>query len=171
MHALLEELLQILEQELASYRCLHEMMQEARALIIACRAEELAEQTALQEQLQAALRDLDRTRAARVAALGARLGLPSEEHTTSALAAHLPEPYAGRMRALSAEMGALLARIHRVNDDNRFHLFNACAFLEASLRIIAAARAPRNAGLYGRRGMVTQGGGRQAATVSVNRQA
>lgn len=171
MHAWLEELLHILEQELAAYRCLHDLLLGAQQLIIECRSEELAAQTVLQERLQMGLRDLDRERVARVTALAERLGLPAEEHTAVGLAGHLAQPYAGRMRAHAAELGVLLEKIHRINDDNRFHLYNACAFLEASLRIIAAARAPRHPGLYGRAGMVMQGGGRQAATVSVNRKA
>ncbi len=170
MHALLEELLQILDQELEAYHRLHAMLETVQQLIIECRAEALGEQVAFQEELKAYLTLLDAERAARVDMLGERLGLPTEARTTSGLAAHLEEPYGSRVRAVAAKLRPLLERIRTLNEENRFHLAASCAFMETSLRILAAARAPRTAKLYGRGGCL-RGDERRGAAVTVNRTA
>lgn len=171
LHALLEELLQIMELELVSYRRLHELLQAAQQLIVSCQAETLAERLVDQEQILVSLHDLDRHRAARVEAIAERLGLPAEEHTTTGLAAHLAPAYAERMRGMARELLPMVEAIQRTNDDNRFLLRNSCAFLEATVKEIARLRAPRTAGLYGRGGHMKTNEQHLASALSINRQA
>lgn len=170
MHALLEELLRILEQELASYRCLRELLQVAQRLIIACDSEELARQMGVQEELLASLSALDRDRATRVDAVSERLGLPPEERTTTGLAAHLAPVYGDRMRSVARELIPLLTEIGQISDDNRFLLENSRSFLEATLRQLMKLRAPRPAGIYGRGGTMKVNE-QHVPALSVNRQA
>lgn len=170
MHAQLEELLAILDQELASYRLLYDLLGQGQRLILECRAEELGQQTTIQEELLASLRLLDRERTTRVDDLGERLGLPPEERTTTGLAAYMAPAYGERMLAVARALVPLLEKINHLNAENAFHLQHSCEYLELSLHMIASARAPKNPQLYGRKGMV-DAYGRGPATVSVNRTA
>jgi hypothetical protein len=170
MHdAILEELLQLLDMELDSYRCLLDVLTQAQRLIIECRADELGVQMELQEKLLVALRDLDRDRATRVMQLAERLEVPDDDRTVSRMAQYLAEPYGGRLRAVASDLKPLLESIRVVNAENHFHLRGACGYMETTLKAIAEARAPKSAGLYGQRGHV--GAKRSAAALSVNRQA
>jgi flagellar biosynthesis/type III secretory pathway chaperone len=170
VHAQLEELLAILDQELAYYRCLYDLLRESQRLILECRAEELGKATAIQEDLLATLRMLERERTYRVDDLGERLGLPPDERTTTGLAAYMAPAYGERMLSVARELLPLLERIGHLNAENAFHLQHSCEYLELSLHMIASARAPKNPQLYGRKGMVNAYG-RGPATVSVNRTA
>lgn len=171
MHdAILEELLQLLDQELDSYRRLLEVLTQAQRLIIECRADELGVQMELQEGLLVALRDLDRDRATRVMQLAERLEVPDDDRTVSRMAQYLAEPYGARLRTIASQLRPLLEDIRVVNAENHFHLRGACGYMETTLKAIADARAPKTPGLYGQRGNM-QGAKRATSAVSLNRQA
>lgn len=111
-----------------------------------------------QEALVTALWEAHAARLVPAEALGAVLGIPSEELTLSALVAQIPGPWATQLDEIRTQLNAIAAEIATLQRRNANLIAHLRSFLRGALSALTGADAPVRYGPSGSR--LSRGAGR-----------
>jgi hypothetical protein len=116
-----------------------------------CRGDLVAitELTLLQKSMAVSLQDAAEARSASATELARELGLPAQDVTLGALAAKLPEPLAGELRAARDRLTALTTELADVQRRNANLIGHLRSYVRGVLATLTAAEAPARYGPSG----------------------
>jgi flagellar biosynthesis/type III secretory pathway chaperone len=170
MEALTEELITILEQEIALYSTAKDAAVREQDILVNVRIDDLAGIIEEQEGLLVRLRELERRRLRKVIDLARALNLNLRGITISALSRSLPEEHCASAQRLSAkgkELRALMEEFGAINEDNNRLIKSSMSFLDSTMR--ESFKGDRNPIVYSQKGKLSDGEEEKKRVIFVNR--
>ncbi len=136
MHALLTTVLRILDQEIACYQEMKQLLaDEAAAMSLSKRASFDAIEVK-KEALVTRLQDYERRRTDLVSELTMALGMGGAMATVTQLTAALPAPQRGQLQARAQSLRALMAAVQLKNRQNRQLIGHYLDLIKGSLTLL-----------------------------------
>ena len=142
MQDILNRLLALLDTLERVYRSLRGELENERAALTAANLADFLVARDRKEVLLNRLQELEDQRVRQTDQLAAALDLPPTTVTVRRLAHHLAPAEAGRLKARSDRLTAILAQVGNLNGANKALIGASLGFVEGSLRVLQTLRHP-----------------------------